>query len=128
MKENRSRFAWVFAGFLLFAVGGRGAGGIERNSEQTRAAAGRQPVGRSRLHRWAPALYPGRIGRFGQCPRDGDIWRITASECAFALADVRSVRTLGDHRIQTRSAAISVDKSMLSALALETVVPGWLRI
>ena len=42
----------------------------------------------------------------------------------YALADFESLRELGPQRIQSRHAVYRSSKSMLSALALEAVVPG----
>lgn len=45
-------------------------------------------------------------------------------QATYAVADFRSLRTLGSERIQMRRAAYGHSKSMLSALLLEAVVPG----
>ena len=125
MKENTSRFACALAGFLLFAVGEieaqEGSGEIRSKLEHLQADS-----------LWAEAvLTDGRLRSIQVESVGSDSAHVTEiygalqrRSATYALADMRSVRTLGDHRIQTRSAAISVDKSMLSALALETVVPG----
>lgn len=45
-------------------------------------------------------------------------------EAAYSLADIRSLRTLGTHRIQSRRAAYQQPKSGLLAFLLELPVPG----
>ena len=45
-------------------------------------------------------------------------------EAAYALAEIRSLRTLGTHRIQARHAAYRQPKSGLLAFLLEIPVPG----
>ena len=45
-------------------------------------------------------------------------------EAAYSLADIRSLRTLGTHRIQVRRAAYQRPKSGLLAFLLELPVPG----
>ena len=125
MKKNTSRFAWGLAGFLLFAVGG-----IEAQEESSEIRSKLELLQAGRL--WAEAvLADGRLRSIQVESVGSDSAHVTEiygalqrRSATYALADMRSVRTLGDHRIQTRSAAISVDKSMLSALALEAVVPG----
>ena len=125
MKENTSCFAWSLAGFLLLAVGGIGA---QEASSEIRSKL--ELLQADRL--WAEAvLADGRLRSMKVESVGSDSAHVTEiygalqrRSATYALADMQSVRTLGDHRIQTRSAAISVDKSMLSALALEAVVPG----
>ena len=125
MKENTSCFAWSLAGFLLLAVGGIGA---QEASSEIRSKL--ELLQADRL--WAEAvLADGRLRSIKVESVGSDSAHVTEiygalqrRSATYALADMQSVRTLGDHRIQTRSAAISVDKSMLSALALEAVVPG----
>ena len=125
MKENTSRFAWGLAGFLLFAVGGieaqEGSSEIRSKFEQLQADS-----------LWAEAvLVDGRLRSLRVESVGSDSTHVTEiygalqrRSAVYALADIRSVRTLGDHRIQARSAIVTVDKSAVSALALETVVPG----
>ena len=125
MKENTSRFACALAGFLLFAVGGidaqEGSSEIRSKLEQLQADS-----------LWAEAvLADGRLRSILVESVGSDSAHVTEiygalqrRSAVYALADMRSVRTLGDHRIQMRSAAVSVDKSTLSALALEALVPG----
>ncbi len=45
-------------------------------------------------------------------------------EAAYSLADIRSLRTLGTHRIQSRRTAYQQPKSGLLAFLLELPVPG----
>lgn len=120
-----SRFAWGLTGFLLFTLVGVGAqeasDGIRNKLELLQMD-----------NLWAEVILADgrlrsiRVESVGSDSADvmeiyGALQRRTA---VYALADMRSVRTLGDYRIQTRSAFVSVDKSMLRALVLEAVVPG----
>jgi len=125
MRENRSRFAWVFAGFLLVTSGGIGA--QEASSElrnklellQADGQWGEVVLADGRLR----SIHVESVGADSAHVQEiyGALQRRSA---VYALGDMRSVRVLGDYRIQTRSAAVSANKSMLSALALEAVVPG----
>ena len=125
MKENTSCFAWSLAGFLFLSVGG-----IEAQEASSGIRSKLELLQVDRL--WAEAvLADGRLRSIQVESVGSDSAHVTEiygalqrRSATYALADMQSVRTLGDHRIQTRSAAISVDKSMLSALALEAVVPG----
>jgi hypothetical protein len=45
-------------------------------------------------------------------------------EATYALSEFHSLRDLGEQRIQSRRAVYTSSKSMLSALVLETLVPG----
>ena len=125
MKKNTSRFAWGLAGFLLFAVWG-----IEAQEESSEIRSKLEQLQADSL--WAEAvLADGRLRSIRVESVGSDSAHVTEiygalqrRSAVYAFADMRSVRTLGDHRIQTRSAAVSVDKSTLSALALEAVVPG----
>jgi len=113
----------LFAILLLFC-----AGQLRAEVEGLKGILGQLQEGEL----WGEAVFDGGRVRSIQVEEiKGDSVAVTEvlgplqrQRATYALADFANLRELGPHRIQARHAVFRSSKSMLSALALEAVVPG----
>ena len=125
---------WIWLPTILLATGGAEA---TMETEQVRGACWRRCRPKKA---WGEAVFTdGRVRSLRVEEIEADsvavvevVGALQEREAAYALAEIRSLRSLGTHRIQARHAAYRQSKSGLLAFLLETtppvVVPGYFYI
>ena len=116
---------WIWLPTILLATGGAEA---TMETEQVRGLLEKMQAEEA----WGEAVFTdGRVRSLRVEEIEADsvavvevVGALQEREAAYALAEFRSLRTLGTHRIQSRRAAFQQSKSGLLAFLLELPVPG----